>query len=78
MSFRIIRNSLNIHCDIVDDYTRCTWVFLMKYKRETPLLSQSFYSFVETQFNEKIKVINIDNGLEFFLFFTFGIQGCPV
>ncbi|KAL5788385.1 hypothetical protein ACOSP7_005334 [Xanthoceras sorbifolium] len=50
---------------IVDDYSKCTWLFLMKHKSETRFLLQSFYIYVETQFNRKIKVLRSNNGLEF-------------
>lgn len=47
---------------IVDDYTCCTWLYLMRFKYETqPLLK----SFVRTQFNCDIKAICVDNGSEF-------------
>lgn len=36
---------------IVDDYTRCTWVFLMQTKAETRSLLCNFYAFVEVQFH---------------------------
>ena len=60
---------------IVDDHTRCTWIFLMKCKSETCLLIQSFYSYVETQFNKKIKVLRSDNGLEFNMIDFYRIKG---
>lgn len=31
---------------IVDDYTRCTWIFLMKLKYETRLILESFFHLV--------------------------------
>ena len=52
---------------LVDDYNRCTWVFLMKYKSEASSLIQSFYNLILTQFNLPIKVIRSDNGPEFAL-----------
>ncbi|KAG5555708.1 hypothetical protein RHGRI_006375 [Rhododendron griersonianum] len=50
---------------IVDDFTRFTWIFLMKFKSETQGLLKSFIAFVNTQFNCQIKCVRSDNGLEF-------------
>ena len=50
---------------IVDDFSRATWVFLMKYKLETRTYLLQFFNWVHTQFNTHIKVIRTDNGLEF-------------
>jgi len=50
---------------IVDDYSRFTWIFLMKFKSETQGLLKSFITFVHTQFNCQVKIIRSDNGLEF-------------
>jgi transposase InsO family protein len=50
---------------IVDDYTRCTWVYLMQHKSEARSLLQSFINLVENQFSTTIKIIRSDNGLEF-------------
>ena len=52
---------------LVDDYIRCTWVFLMKHKSEASSLLQSFYNLILTQFKLPIKVIRSDNGPEFAL-----------
>ena len=50
-----------------DDYSRCTWVFLMKNKSDTSLLIQSFYNLILTQFKTPIKVLRSENGPEFAL-----------
>ena len=52
---------------IVDDYTRCTWVYLLKHKSKTQFLFPKFASMVSTQFDSKIKTIRSDNGTKFFL-----------
>ncbi|GKA58544.1 putative RNA-directed DNA polymerase, partial [Tanacetum coccineum] len=48
---------------IVDDYTRCVWVFPLRGKMKFFLIS--FYNLLKNQFNESIKVFRSDNGTEF-------------
>jgi len=45
------------HCflTIVDDFTRFTWIFLMRHKNEAQSLLKKFFSFVRTQFESHIK-----------------------
>ena len=50
---------------IIDDHSRFTWVFLMKTRFEIREHLKNFISYVETQFDTKIKVIRSDNGFEF-------------
>ncbi|CAL9006318.1 unnamed protein product [Prunus brigantina] len=50
---------------IVDDFTRFTWIHLMRFKSDTQTLLKSFFSWVKTQFNHDIKVLRADNGGEF-------------
>ena len=52
---------------IVDDFTRCTWVYLLKHKYEIQIFLPQFATVVNTQFNSKIKTIRSDNGTEFYL-----------
>ena len=56
---------------IVDDYTRCTWLFLMNHKSETQHLLESFITFAQNQFQASIKTIRVDNGLEFISMYDF-------
>lgn len=46
---------------VVDDYSRHSYVFLMKNKFQTQSLVHSFVSLIENQFNTRIKVIRTDN-----------------
>ncbi|KAF7112856.1 hypothetical protein RHSIM_RhsimUnG0185000 [Rhododendron simsii] len=39
---------------IVDDFSRCTWVYLMRFKSDTSYHLKSFFSMVKTQFQGKI------------------------
>jgi len=50
---------------VVDDFSRHTWIFLMKTKAETRTLVHNFVSFIHTQFNKRIKIIRTNNGIEF-------------
>jgi hypothetical protein len=50
---------------IVDDFTRCTWVFLMSHKSDVAPLIKSFVNFIPNQFNTQIKFLRSDNGNEF-------------
>ena len=52
---------------IVDDFSRCTWVYLLKHKSKTQVFLPQFATMVNTQFNSKIQTIRSDNGIEFFL-----------
>ena len=50
---------------IVDDYTRCTWLYLLRFKSECPSILRIFCSMVETQFDLKVKIIRSDNAAKF-------------
>ena len=49
---------------LVDDYTRTTWVYLLKQKSEVLSTFQQFMTFVSTQFQAIVKVVRSDNALE--------------
>lgn len=51
---------------IVDDYTRMTWLYLLKTKHDTPETLKQFIAMVHNQFSVSIKCIRSDNGTEFF------------
>ena len=50
---------------IVDDYTRSTWVYLLVHKSEARPFLVNFITFVETQYNARVKIVRSDNGPEF-------------
>ena len=50
---------------LVDDYSRCTWVCLMKHKFDSSLLVQSFFNMILNQFKTSIKVLRTGNGPKF-------------
>ena len=45
----------------VDDYTRFSWVYLMRSPDEVPALTQIFHQMILTQFGVKIKILRSDN-----------------
>ncbi|RVW36513.1 Retrovirus-related Pol polyprotein from transposon TNT 1-94 [Vitis vinifera] len=50
----------------IDDYSRCTWLFLMKNRAELFSIFQKFYAEIQTQFNISIRVLRNDNVREYF------------
>lgn len=50
---------------IVDDFTRHTWLFLVKLKSETRTIMENFIILVKNQFDTVIKTIWSDNGTDF-------------
>nr|CAN67317.1 hypothetical protein VITISV_019719 [Vitis vinifera] len=50
----------------IDDYSRCTWLFLMKTRVELFSIFQKFYTEIQTQFNISIRVLRSDNAREYF------------
>ena len=49
----------------VDDFSRVTWIYLLKFKSEVMHVFQNFHMLVMTQFFTKIKILRSDNGTEF-------------
>ncbi|CAE6174213.1 unnamed protein product [Arabidopsis arenosa] len=49
---------------IVDDYSRATWVYLMKAKNEVLTLFPGFLAMVETQYQTPVKAVRSDNAPE--------------
>jgi len=60
---------------MVDDYSRYTWIFLLKQKSEVVKVLEHFVIFVQTQFETTIKIIRSDNGTEFVVTHFFVSKG---
>ncbi|GKA81717.1 retrovirus-related pol polyprotein from transposon TNT 1-94 [Tanacetum coccineum] len=50
---------------IVDDFSRATWVYLLKQKHEASMYLKAFHKMVQVQFEKNIRRIRCDNGGEF-------------
>ena len=60
---------------IVDDYSRYTWIFLLKQKSEVVKILENFVVFAQTQFETTIKIIKSNNGTIFFMTNFFANKG---
>ena len=49
----------------VDDYSRYSWIFNVKYCSELLQVYSNFAKMVETQFSKCIKIFRSDNALEY-------------
>ena len=49
---------------IVDDYTRSTWIYMMKTKNQCVIFLKNLFSYVKKQHKTKIKIIRSDNAKE--------------
>lgn len=50
----------------IDDYSRATWVYLLKSRSEVFTIFREFHSYVQNQFNSSIKTLRSDNAKEYF------------
>ena len=49
----------------IDDYSRCTCLFLMKTRAELFSIFQKFHAQIRTQFNTSIRILRSDNAKEY-------------
>ena len=52
---------------VVDDFSRFTWIYLLKTKVEVKFVVPNFILLIQNQFPVKLKKWRSDNGREFFL-----------
>ena len=50
----------------IDDFSRCTWMFLMKDRSELFNILKNFCSKISTQFGKTIRILRSDNAKEYF------------
>ena len=50
---------------IIDDFSRCTWLFLMKNRSELFSIFEIFYKEIKTQFGVSIRTLRRDNAREY-------------
>ena len=49
----------------VDDYSRTTWLYLLKFNSEVFDAFKDFHNLVKTQFSSKIHILRSDNGTKY-------------
>ena len=58
-------NGYKYYVIFIDDFSKTTWLYLLKHKSEVFSQFQDFYNFIENQFDAKIKIFRSDNETEF-------------
>ena len=53
---------MRYYVSFIDDYTRLSWIVLLKTKNEVFPAFQTFYTTVKTQYNATIRVLRSNNG----------------
>jgi len=53
------------YVSFINDYSRFTWVYLLKHRSEIPTIYAAFTSMIKTQFNSRIKVFRSDCAKEY-------------
>ncbi|CAJ2661961.1 unnamed protein product [Trifolium pratense] len=59
----------------VDDYSRFTWIILMKPKAETRNHVVNLLKMIQTQYNHQVKIVRSDNGPEFLMHDYYSSKG---
>uniref|UniRef100_A0A2N9GCI3 Integrase catalytic domain-containing protein n=1 Tax=Fagus sylvatica TaxID=28930 RepID=A0A2N9GCI3_FAGSY len=61
----VASNSFRFYLVLVDEFTKFTWVYLLKHKSETFQVFTQFRAMIDTQFSLPIKILRTDCGGEF-------------
>ena len=66
----------------IDDYSQCTWLFLMKTQAKLFSIFQNFHVEIRTQFYTSICILRSDNAKEYFsvilFFYVFPWDSSPI
>jgi transposase InsO family protein len=60
-----VSNKFHYFVTFVDDFSRMTWLFLMKNRSELFAIFQIFRNMIKTQFAQKIRILRSDNAKEY-------------
>jgi hypothetical protein len=63
---RVASNGFRYFVTFIDEFSRCTWFFLMKERSELLSILTTFVNEVKTQFGKAIKILRSDNAKEYF------------
>jgi Reverse transcriptase (RNA-dependent DNA polymerase)/Integrase core domain/gag-polypeptide of LTR copia-type/GAG-pre-integrase domain len=58
-------NHYKYYVTFIDDFSKTTWVYLLKTKNEVFSCFQEFFNFITNQYNAQVKVFRSDNGTEY-------------
>jgi hypothetical protein len=61
----IASNKFHYFVTFVDDFSRMTWLFLMKNRSKLFSIFQIFRNMIKTQFSQKIRILRSDNAKEY-------------
>lgn len=50
----------------IDEFSRCTWIYLLKERSELFGVFQNFFKEIQNQFNSSIRILRSDNAKEYF------------
>ena len=65
---RVSSSSFRYFVTFIDEFSRCTWVYLMKDRFELLSIFISFLNEIQNQFGKIIKILRSDNAKEYFSF----------
>jgi Integrase core domain len=58
-------NNFKYFVTFIDDYSRTTWVYVLKAKNKVFSCFQKNFNFIVNQYNAKLKKFRSDNGTEY-------------
>ena len=62
---QVTYHSRALFISFINDCTQTTWIYLLKEKSDTIITLKQFHQMIQTQFNAKLQVVELDNGGEY-------------